>query len=462
MLLSFQNWIQLEGLFTLPNFGLAISLFCLLGFLITFSRRLEPAIQLERIGIPIALVIGLIALLIGPYGKFHVLPQSVTEIWVQLPVPLLTLVFASLMIGRPIPQVSGLIKPIASQTFLALLLGFGQYLVGGLAVLFLLKPYFGVDPLMGCLIEIGFEGGHGAAAIMGDSLANLGFPEGLDLGLAMATLGLLCSTILGSALVVFGRWRGWLIAFDQRGESNTDNNSTSFTIIDKIKELFLNLAFVGSAVITGLLILFLIRNLAPLIGGLFEDVAIVFPVFPLALLGSLLIRFLLEITGKTSLVSEVLQREIGTLATDLLIITAMASLNLDLLVKDWLPLLVLAIAGLAWNLLGMLVFGPLGFREEWFERSLAEFGNATGVAASGLLLLRLADPREVTRTLPIFSIKQLLLQPLLSGGIITVIAPIAVNQIGLEGWTIFCGVLTLTFIVLSMLFNGNFSPFKAG
>ena len=90
-------------------------------------------------------------------------------------------------------------------------------------------------------------------------------------------------------------------------------------------------------------------------------------------------------------------------------------------------------------------------REEWFERSITEFGQATGVAASGLLLLRLADPRNLTNALQVFSIKQLLLQPVLSGGIITVIAPLAVNRLGLIGWTELCGILTGLWITLALV-----------
>ena len=96
----------------------------------------------------------------------------------------------------------------------------------------------------------------------------------------------------------------------------------------------------------------------------------------------------------------------------------------------------------------MLVIARVAFKEEWFERSITEFGNATGVAASGILLLRLADPGNLTNTLPIFSIKQLFLQPILSGGIITVIAPIAISNFGLIGWTEICGLLTCVFIAL--------------
>ena len=433
-----------------------------MAILLTMGRRLEFALRFERIGIPIALLVGAIALFLGPYGKLHLLPESVTDIWVQLPSPLLTLVFATLMIGRPIPNISGILQPVASQSLLALVLGFGQYLVGGLVVLMFLIPKYGVDPLMGCLIEIGFEGGHGAAAIMGDSLLRLGFPEGLDLGLAMATVGLLSSTLIGSLLVILARWRGWLI-IDENDESKvlvTDQESNDFFY--QVKEILTNLALAGFAVLFGVLSLILIKSLAPYSNGIVNDVLKAFPVFPLALLGSLIVRLILEKTEKTTLVSTLIQREVGTVSTDLLIITAMASLNLPLLLNDWLPITVLSITGLIWNLAGMFFFAKLTFKKEWFERSIAEFGNATGVAASGILLLRLSDPKNSTNTLPIFSIKQLLLQPLLSGGIITVTAPLAVRQFGLKGWTELSGLLTIIFIsfifILSAQSLNNDSP----
>ena len=440
----------------MPTIGLAILLFCAVGLLLSFGRRLEPAMWLERLGVPIALLVGLFALFIGPYGPLHLLPQSVTDIWIRYPTPLLTLVFATLMLGRPLPRGQGLWQPVASQALLGLLLGFGQYLVGGLAVSLFLIPVLGVDPLMGCLIEVGFEGGHGAAAVMGESFRTLGFPGGLDLGLAMATVGLLASTILGTVLVVIGRMRGWVVSQSSLPMGTTEELEGS-TFWDRFRELTVNLGLVGAAVGFGVITLSALRFVAPWLGGAYSQVIKVFPVFPLALLGSLLIRLMLEKSGKAQLASPLLQREIGILATDLLIITATASLNLPLLQQDWVPLTVLSVAGLIWNLVGMLILSRFIIKEEWFERSLTEFGNATGVAASGLLLLRLADPSNVTSTLPVFSIKQLFLQPLLSGGLVTVIAPLAVSRLGLIGWTEICGILTMLFLIIALILP-NYSP----
>ena len=179
--------------------------FVIIGFFLIFGRRLKLAVQLERFGLPIAVISGFAGISIGPYGLIHFLSKETTSVWSNFPTPLLSLVFATLMMGRPIPNINGLVKPIVNQFLLALSLGFGQFFVGGLVVKYILAPHMDINPLMGCLIEVGFEGGHGAASIIGESFNRLGFSDGLDLGLAMATMGLLSSSLLGSIFIFFGR-----------------------------------------------------------------------------------------------------------------------------------------------------------------------------------------------------------------------------------------------------------------
>ena len=459
-----QLFFGFEGLYKFnptPTLLLSFGLLGIIGILLTLGRRLDSAMQLERFGVPIALLVGAIGFLIGPYGPFSLLPERVLNTWMQLPTPLLTLVFATLMLGRPIPRGSGLWKPVASQALLGLLLGFGQYVVGGIIVLSFLLPYLGVDPLMGCIIEVGFEGGHGAAAIMGDSFRKLGFPEGLDLGFAMATVGLLASTLLGSGLVVLGRFLGWLVPVEKDIKNDLLEVDLEFKPLEQLKLLLYNFALAGLAVLVGIFLLYCLRFLSVYMGDISKQVILAFPVFPLALLGSFFVRFVLEKLGKTKLVSSLFQREIGILSTDLLIITAMAGLNLPLIVNYWIPITILAVGGLIWNLAGMLIFSKLFFSEEWFERAIAEFGNSTGVAASGLLLLRLADPRNSTNTLPVFSIKQLFLQPLLSGGLITVIAPLFISNFGLKGWTEFCGLISLSLCAVAISLQSKYTKASA-
>ena len=426
-----------------------------LGSLVALGRAIGPALGLQRIGLPAALLAGVVGLLLGPYGPWPLLPAPLEALWAKLPMVLLTFVFGTLMLGRPLPDLARLWKPAAAQTLLGLTLGFGQYLVGALAVLLVLGPWLGADPLMACLIEVGFEGGHGSAAVMGPIYADLGFAGGTDLGLAMATVGLLSSTVVGGLLVVLAQGQGWLLNGGGSPHCVVPEPAAAGAGPapgrgERLRKLAANLALVGIAVGIGVVALAGLERLAEPAGGVLRTVIDALPVYPLALGGSLLVRLALERSGRAQLASASLQSAMGALATDLLITAATAGLNLPLLQRNWLPLLVLSGFGLAWNLLVILLLAPRILPAGWFERAVIEFGQATGVAASGLLLLGMADPNGRSEAIPAFSVKQLLLQPVLAGGVVTVAAPMALHSWGLPVWAGACLALTLLWSGLAL------------
>lgn len=438
----------------------------LLTVLLVLGRWIGNLVGLHLLGIPEALVAGVVGLAVAPSGVVPLVPQPVIDLWSELPTALLTLVFASLLLGKPLPNPAGLWKPLSAQVLMALTLAFGQYLVAGLAVLLVLQPWLGVNPLMAVIIEVAYEGGHGSAAAMGPIYADLGFPGGEALGLAMSTVGLLAATLVGGLVVVLGRSRLWLradrpVATAPAAVAETNRTKDGPLPPDpepdagaiepsKLVRWAVNLALAGVAVLVGVLLWEALRWLAELVGGGFRIVIDALPVFPLALAGSLLVRLLLEKTGKGSWTSAPIQTTVSTLAADLLIAAATACLDLSLLRQDWLPLTVLATVGLVWNLGVLLLLAPRILPSPWFERGIIEFGQGTGVAASGLLLLRMADPTDESDALPAFSIKQLILQPLIAGGVITVAAPLAVMQFGLATWTGLCLALVLIWIGLGL------------
>ena len=450
------SFLQNKDIFS-NSLLISFSGFLIISFFLIFGKRLKLAVQLERFGLPIAVISGVAGISIGPYGLIHFLSKETTNVWSNFPTPLLSLVFATLMMGRPIPNINGLVKPIVNQFLLALSLGFGQFFVGGLVVKYLLAPHMDINPLMGCLIEVGFEGGHGAATIIGESFNKLGFSDGLDLGLAMATMGLLSSSLLGSFFIFLGRTLG--ISDTEQIVDKTDNENPNLKIgiFTDLRILLINLGFVGLAISFGVSILNLLRYISNYFGEFSKEVILSLPVFPLILIGSLLIRYILEKTNNTEFISNLLQREIGILSTDLLIFTAMASLDIATVLDNWRLILVLTIFGLIWNLICIAYFAYFVFEKHWFERSLIEFGNSTGVVASGLLLLRLADPKNISKTLPIFTSKQLFAQLILSGGFFTVLAPLLISKIGLDYWTEICASITLFTILIAFFFNKRFS-----
>ena len=443
--------------------------FALLGLLVAIGRAIGPALGLQRLGLPAAVLAGLLGLLLGPHGPWPVMPAPIEALWARLPTVLLTLVFGTLLLGRPLPAIGQLWRPAAAQTLVGLTLGFGQYLMGALAVLLVLGPWLGVNPLMACLIEVGFEGGHGSAAVMGPIYAGLGFREGSDLGLAMATVGLLSSTVLGGALVVLAQRRGWLMVYAPEPVAEPPEPVAAFAGPPAhqpscplpepqhaqppagLESWLVNLGLAGVAVGVGVLLLAGLEWAATPLQGTWRTVIDALPVYPLALAGSLLVRVALERSGRTALVKASQQERIGGIATDLLIAAAMAGLDLPQLARSWLPLSVLTVAGLGWNLLVVLVLGRQVLPRDWFERGVIEFGQATGVAASGLLLLTMADPDGRSEALQAFSVKQLLLQPVLAGGVVTVAAPLAIQNWGLPLWGEVCFGFTALWITLALL-----------
>ncbi|ABV50326.1 Na+/glutamate symporter [Prochlorococcus marinus str. MIT 9215] len=421
-------------------------------FLLIFGRKFKLAVQLERFGLPIAVISGIIGISIGPFGAIHFLPKETINVWSNFPTPLLSLVFATLMMGRPIPNINGLVKPIFNQFLLALSLGFGQFFVGGLVVKYFLPPTINANPLMACLIEVGFEGGHGAASIIGESFNKLGFQNGLDLGLAMATMGLLSSSILGSIFIFLGRTFG-LSDKEEILEQKDTLKEKKIGIFADLRIFIINLGFSGLAISFGVLLLNFLRYISSSLGDFSKEIIFSLPVFPFILIGSLLIRYILEKTKNTEFISNILQREIGILSTDLLIFTAMASLDIAVVFDNLILILVFTIFGLFWNLICIAYFAYFIFDDYWFEKSLIEFGNSTGVVASGLLLLRLADPKNISKTLPIFTSKQLFAQLILSGGLFTVLAPLMISKIGLDYWTEICALITFVILFIALIFN---------
>ena len=443
-----------------------------LPVLLLVGTALGRGLGVHRWGIPEALLAGLVGLLISPQGPWPLLPAGVIALWDGLPLILLTLVFGSLLVGKPLPKPAGLWHPLRAQMLLSLTLAFGQYLIGGVIVLLVLQPWLGVSPVMACLIEVAYEGGHGSAAAMAPTYEQLGVKGAEALGLALATVGLLSSTLVGGLLVVLGRWQGWvkeelvpvpaeasdaMVGASRAAPAFVPPAGGMDQWLIQLRAWAVNLALAGLAVALGWTLLQGLRALAPHLGSGVATVINALPVFPLALVGSVLMRALLERTGTARLASGPIQNRIGTLSADLLITAATACLDLTSLSQLWKPLLVLGLAGLLWNLLVVLGPGRWMLPAPWFQRGLIDFGQATGVAASGLLLLNMADPNDQGDVLTPFSIKQLLLQPFVAGGVITVVAPLAVSRWGLPAWTGLCLAMVLLCVGLTVVLGGGVS-----
>ncbi|HEY5621135.1 MAG TPA: hypothetical protein VIR77_00900, partial [Pontiella sp.] len=159
--------------------------------------------------------------------------------------------------------------------------------------------------------------------------------------------------------------------------------------------------------------------LAGMLPGKGAEIFTSFPLFPLCMLGGVIVQGLADRFDPHEHMDHGLMLRIQNCALDFLVVAAIATIRLDVVARGWLPLLILIAAGIGWNVLCLTVFARRAFRDAWFERGIAEMGQSMGVTATGLLLLRVVDPDYETEAAEAFAAKQLLHEPFMGGGLWT-------------------------------------------
>ncbi|MBQ6247158.1 MAG: sodium:glutamate symporter [Kiritimatiellae bacterium] len=413
---------------------------CALLFVGKIARVNVPLLQ--RLYLPSSVVGGLIGLMIVTALGDKVSPDIVGAAR-KVPGFLINVIFATLFLGMAAPKLRDVIRLSFPQLCIGQLLAWGQYVVGlGLAG-FVLSRCFGVPAAFGNLLEIGFEGGHGTVGGMSESFTEFGWEDGLALGYTMATAGMIIGIVLGMVLIQWAYRKGHVsqvVSFEDRKPNerlgihpveDRPPAGRQTVICDSIDSLAWHIAVTGVAVLIG----YGIRLLIPLKG---------FPLFPLCMIGGVILSYGAKLVGKDLLVDRGQMERISGASLDFLVVSAVATIQLKVVAANWLPLTIMIVAGTAWTAWVVLFVSPRIFRDAWFERAIAEFGQATGVTATGLMLLRTVDPENRTSAAMSFGYKQLLHEPFMGGGIWTALAFTLVYQIGwMNVWLISVGMLVL-------------------
>lgn len=440
----------------------------------------------RRLFIPSSVIAGLAALLVGPQvlGALAVrfgaeerftgglMPESVLDGWAVLPGVLINVVFAALFLGKRIPPIREIVRVAGPQVALGQSMAWGQYVIGILLALAVLQPVFGMDPMAGALIEIGFEGGHGTAAALESTFEEFGFSEGSDLALGLATIGLVAGVFSGLAIINWGLHTGRierelveaegvpqgeeaekLCEFDER-EGSRDGDEHEDVATDPFS---VHLGLIALAIGAGWLLrqgLIAIESATWAADGgleLFRHI----PLFPLAMIGGLALQVTLDRLGDAGPhVDRALVNRISGAALDLVIVTALGTLSLAVLGDNILPLLLMAGAGLVWSVSALLLLAPRIVPDHPYERGLADFGQSTGMTVTGLLLVRMVDPGGKTKAMEGFGYKQLLFEPFVGGGLFTAISVPLIAQLG--PWAVLgiTGALLVGSITVGVVFFG--------
>lgn len=433
----------------------AVVVFVSLCVLLVAGKFLRVQIPLlQRLYLPSSVIGGVVGLLVFTFfGEY--LPPEIKTSASKCPGFLINVIFATIFLGAAVPKFRQVLNFALPQLTLGQILAWGQYVVGlGLAG-FVFTRLFGVPAAFGNLLEIGFEGGHGTVGGMAEAFTAYGWEDGIALGYTVATIGMIIGIVFGMVMIQIAHKRGVVKEvkgfkdrkiFERRGiHLRTSRPSAGLQTVfsDSIDSLAWHVAVVGLSMLIG----YGIHCCIPMKG---------FPLFPLCMIGGVILTVVTRLMRLDLLVDRVQMERISGASLDFLVVSAVATIRLEVVAKNWQPLVILVVAGAIWSVWCIFFIAPKIFRTAWFERAIAEFGQATGVTATGLMLLRTVDPENRTPAAMSFGYKQLLHEPFMGGGLWTALALTLVYRIGwLNVFWICLAMLVFWSIVAFILYRRN-------
>ena len=456
----------------------AVILVAILLFLGVVVRK---SIKLfEWLYIPASVVAGLIGLaVVQACLKIEYTQTVATSVSATLsnwPGWLIAVVFAGMLLERK--NSSGLesAKRVARQGIMVWVIVLGQAAIGLLVTWLLIQRYYDVPNSIGMLIETGFAGGHGTAAAMGQVFAHdsINLAGGKDLGMLMATCGLVYGILSGILWINIGVRSGWI------PQSQRPNNSTSAQLkpiglarIDgeTIDPLLLQIVWLTLAFGIGLALQTLVMNSAAWIDGalassealdeankeLSQRVSVSnvldFPPFIYTLFGGLIVRKLLHAIGWADRIDGQSINRLTSTAMDILVVAAIATLNLQAVAALLVPFSILFVAGCIWTAICLLIISrALLPKDRWFQLGLINYGMSTGTTATGFVLLRMIDPDLKSGAAEDYALAAPLSAPFIGGGMLTIAMPL----LFLERVPIAAAAIVLLTIVCGLIFIGRF------
>ncbi|MEW9108982.1 MAG: sodium/glutamate symporter [Cytobacillus gottheilii] len=375
--------------------------FSLMSGLILLGTILRAKVKfLQALFLPASIIGGFIGLALGPFGA-DLLPFS--DQFSSYPGLLIAFIFAAIPIGAAKVQIREIIHRVREMWSYSMLLTTLMWGGGALFGLVVINQVFQDLPSgFGIILGAGFVGGHGTAAAIGDGFAQYGWDEAMTLGMTSATIGLLVAVIGGLILVKRGTQKGHtqfissfkdlptelrtgLIPASKRVHMGTETFSPS-----AIDPLVLHISIIFFVVGAAYWLTERLGELIPVIS---------IPLLSVAFVVGLLFQFIMRKTKADSYIDQRVMDRIGGSATDYLVVSGIASINLTVVLDYAVPLILLFVFGIIWAYLMFRFIGPNIFRNYWFEKSLFGWGWSTGTVAMGLALLRIVDPELKSKTI---------------------------------------------------------------
>ena len=393
---------------------------------------------------------------------------------------LIAVVFAGMLLERKPSSARESARRVGQEALMVWVIVLGQTAMGLIVVWLIVQSFYDVPNSMGMLIETGFAGGHGTAAAMGEVFEHpsVQLDAGKDLGMLMATCGLFYGIVSGILWINIGVRRGWVSQYEAKlidsaspGEPDLGLRPIGFGRINRetIDPLLFQAVLLTIAFGIGMAMQSAVMGMAGYIDGIFEpkemDTARAqlsrrltvssiadFPLFVYTLFGGLFVYKLLSAFGQAERVDRETINGLTSMAMDILVVAAIATLNLQAVVAMLVPFSFLLLGGAIWTAICLLLISRwLLPKEHWFQLGLINYGMSTGTTATGFVLLRMVDPELESGAAEDYALAAPLSAPFVGGGMITIALPLLL----LERVPIAIPAVLITGIVIALIFVGR-------
>ena len=275
----------------------------------------------------------------------------------------------------------------------------------GITILLALTIMPDLFPASGILLPMGYGQGPGQANNIGTSYESLGFEGGRSFGVAIAAAGYLCACIVGVIYINYLARKGKISAQDPKfvsGSLSVKDFETEgeVPVSESIDRLSIQVVLV---LVVYLITFLVIRGVTAALAAAAPGVANTLG--PLLwgfnfIFGSgfaILMRVALKALRSRRLMTQQYQNNyllsrISGFAFDVMIVSAISTIEAADLRGLWLPFALLAVAGAAFTLIHLRFVCKRAYPGYYYEGLVSMYGMMTGTISSGVLLLREIDP----------------------------------------------------------------------
>jgi ESS family glutamate:Na+ symporter len=362
----------------------------------------------QKLFIPPSLLAGLLGLIFGPNGLGWLPLSNFISVY---PAVLIAVVFGALPLSSPkfkMKEVAGRVGPMWAYSQLGMLIQWAVMGLFGLLILKLVWP--NLNDAFGVMLSTGFYGGHGTAAAIGAAFDGLGWDEAASLGMTTATIGVIFAIIGGLFFIKIAARKGhtsYIADFAQLPQElrsgllpkeKRESAGEITTSPISIDSLTFHLGLVVLAAFGGYMISQGVKMWYP---------KLELPVFSCAFIVGLVLKKVFDATRVSQYIDAKTTGSISSTATDLLVAFGVASIKLGVVVKYAVPLVVLILVGIVLTVFMVFYLGRHLHRKDWFEKSIFAWGWWTGTMAMGIALLRIVDPKMMSKALDDYALAYL-------------------------------------------------------